>query len=152
LDYQRRRRRLQRRTDSYLADDPAPDSPSGSSLSGFRYQRFAPLDGALERYTWDVQARITWLRKLSPEDPQPWHHAASVYSTHGGTVNAGRVLIAQRRVASSGGRNGKRCLSGIKSVTDRIRALSGMVSRLGRRVGHLFASVVDWACGLLGFG
>jgi hypothetical protein len=104
------------------------DWPLGSRLSGFKYERFAPIDAAHEQITWDVDQRIAWLRRLSPHDPLPWHQAARAYAARGATGEAERILISQRRVAVG------------RAPAADWRPLR----RLGR--------VANWAYGLLGYG
>jgi uncharacterized protein YjbI with pentapeptide repeats len=84
---------------SYLADAPAIDWPVGSRLSGFTYERFAPLTSD-DELSWDVDERIAWLHRLDQLDPQPWHQAAAVFRSRGATAAAEKILIAQRRTST----------------------------------------------------
>lgn len=84
---------------SYLADDPSRDWPQKAHLTGFVYERFAPVDQHSGNGVWDAQTRIAWLRGLQPFDPLPWEHVAHVLRTHGDVSGAERVLMAQKRRA-----------------------------------------------------
>jgi hypothetical protein len=84
---------------TWLADDPEHDWPTRTHMSGFAYERFAPLDTREGHGVWDADQRARWLARLEPYDPRPWEHLARVLHTHGDHRGAERVLIAQRRAA-----------------------------------------------------
>jgi hypothetical protein len=84
---------------TFLADDPETDWPDRSYLSGFRYERFAPLDMRRGHGEWDAAVRGRWLARVQPDDPRPWEQVARVLRSNGDHRGAENVLIAQRRQA-----------------------------------------------------
>ncbi len=88
---------------SYLADNASSDWPDRSYLTGFAYERFAPLDMNEGHGVWDSRARRAWLTRLESDDPQPWEQVARVLRAHGDRPGAEAVLIAQRRRARQRG-------------------------------------------------
>jgi hypothetical protein len=84
---------------TYLADDPATDWPRDMHLSGFTYERFAPLNMNEGHGEWDARVRGTWLSGLEPYDPRSWEQVARVLRVNGDRRGAEEILIAQRRTA-----------------------------------------------------
>jgi hypothetical protein len=91
---------------TYLADDPDTDWPARSYLSGFAYERFAPLQMNRGFGEWDGRIRARWLARLEPYDPRPWEQVARVLRANGDSRAAEEVLIAQRRRARRHRREG----------------------------------------------
>lgn len=82
---------------TYLADDPAHDWPRRSHVSGFVYERYAPVDRFDGQGEWDPRARAAWLRGLEPYDPRAWERAAAVLKANGDGTGAEHLLIDHRR-------------------------------------------------------
>ena len=81
-----------------LVDDPSRWSKS-IGLTGFDYERFATSNPANETRIWDFKRRASWLDKQKSHDPDPYHHLAAVYRSHGYRRRAERALILGRRRA-----------------------------------------------------
>jgi hypothetical protein len=82
-------------TTTILHDDP--DAwPERFAISGFTYERFAPVD---QESTWDWQRRCAWLERQTVFDVGPYEQVAKVLRQHGHASEAEYVLIAQRNRA-----------------------------------------------------
>ena len=82
---------------SYLADDPGSDWPPDTYLTGFAYERFAPLEAMQGSGEWRAEVRVAWLAGLAQHDPRPWGQVATVLAANGDHTGAEYVLMARRR-------------------------------------------------------
>lgn len=86
-------------TTPHLADRPTVWGDP-IRVTGFRYDRFAPLtlDAAGTDGDWDVESRAKWLGKQSPLDTAPFEHAAHVMHSRGLHRQGEDLLIRGRRM------------------------------------------------------
>jgi hypothetical protein len=142
-------------TTTYVADDPARWG-DGLRITGFTYDRFAPLGDAPPGSSgnWDVGDRVRWLAGQDILDPGPFEQAARVYRQHGRTADAEDVLIKglrliRQRGAPAEGSPRRRARRAIGRAGDWVFDRTvGYGYRTGRAIGLLVALIAMTAVAL----
>ncbi|HEV7759387.1 MAG TPA: hypothetical protein VGO78_10375, partial [Acidimicrobiales bacterium] len=146
-------------TTTYLADDPTRWG-DGLRITGFTYDRFAPLGDAPadSKGNWDVGDRVRWLAGQDTLDPGPFEQVARVYRQHGRTADAEDVLIQglrliRQRGAPADGSPRRRVRVRVRRALGRagdwvFDRTVGYGYRTGRAIGLLVALVAVTALAL----
>ncbi len=134
---------------SYLADDHER-WPAEIRMSGFTYDRFAPVAGGGDG-EWSVQQRTKWLGRQATADPGTYEQAAKVFRSRGAVRSADELLIEGRRLRrhlaktdpDSGGVK-RRLLSAVDRTYEEIAGYGLKPWRALAPIGILVLVTIGW--------